>query len=229
MAEKDFYAVMIPYVKVSGKRPKEAEAKKAFKNNTEQDTDVMKLANGLRKRLLEKPARVEKTHGTVLELGATTGKSAVASVADKLTKDAVLYVTAHGNTSVIGTAASNLDQGWGKDISASDLVRDVNLHVPKTLGHLKIMTCHSGSKGSEDARFVKAVAEGLADQGFNDLVVNGYCGYTGERFSHSYVTEFLSDNNEQKDQPQFRAKECRIAFKGSEQVEVPAHDFGIPD
>ncbi len=188
MAHAGIYAVMLPFV---------------IDLSLESHKEVKDIAETLLRRIKRKKTRT--VHNTVLQLGVTQGQQSPSSV--KWVDDSVLYITCHGNSTVIGPITGDVN------ITPEQLASAMVGKIPKSLSHLKIMTCHSGSDYLTASSFVSKLCTSLHSSGFDQLTVYGYCGFTGEigkKPKHSYVTEKKEDSRK------YRAKQARVAVKGAE-------------
>lgn len=198
---KDFYAVMVPFTRTTGR------LKGEMKQKGKEEQETITGANALRKRLAQNKDR--KVHGTILQMGQDSGKSSVKDLT--FTEDSVLYISAHGDTEDIGTM--KYYQIKPADL-ANGLVRD--LGDDTKLGHLKIMSCSSGTLNEsgdlpDDYRYAKAVSAKLGELGLEEIIVYGYDGLLNDGISGKHT--MLSVGGKLR-----RASEGRLAFQNGEEI-----------
>ncbi|GCS56223.1 hypothetical protein BvCmsHHP056_03697 [Escherichia coli] len=83
----------------------------------------------------------------------------------------VLYIFAHGNTSVIGTGSAS-----GPTLSLGTLATQlIHRRLPKSFKDIRILSCNSGIHSKTPA-FALRLKEIMYRYGYHDLVVTGYLG-----------------------------------------------------
>ena len=83
----------------------------------------------------------------------------------------VLYVFAHGNTSVIGTGSAA-----GPTLNPGALANQLmQKRLPKSFRDLRVLSCASGLHSKTPA-FAQRLKEILYEHGYHNLVVTGYLG-----------------------------------------------------
>lgn len=201
MPKSGIYAVMVPFCRTTGR------LKGAEKQKGKEEQETITGANALRKRLSLNSER--NVHSTILQMGQGSGKASAKSI--DFDENSVLYISAHGNTKVIGTMKYY-------EIKPLDLAEGIisDLGSDTKLGHLKIMSCSSGTLDEsgelpEDYRYAKAVSAALGERGLADLIVYGYDGMLndGKSSKHTMIV------NEGKEK---RASEGRLAFKNGVEI-----------
>jgi hypothetical protein len=205
-ATYDLYAVLIPFLP-----DKVVEGHK----------DVMTQAESLQTRLKGKRAR--KVHKCVLYLGSDVKDRDARQT--PLGPKSVVYVTGHGNTKLIGTA------GDAVSLTPNQMAEKLDGHLPKDLGHQKVMSCNSGSARDGELAadeekllsgtdsYIRRLCMALWARGYTALNVYGYQGYTGEQGKHTYVTQTLGGGKKE------RARQRRVRVCGENGAMEAEQDF----
>lgn len=99
-----------------------------------------------------------------------------------------LWVVGHGNPTVVGTGHEGTD-----DYSPTTLAAALEPILPRDLGQLHILSCNSGHEHGPYL-FVRELSLELFALGFENTIVYGYIGYSGETNGRSVVTERQENN-----------------------------------